>query len=173
MAKKIIILSVLIALLGIGGILFFINLSQTTDVSMIDCDTSPEEQLRIINNLDGIWQDLEKGISVRPILGSTGNPWQLPSHYQFIGNNRLLIAFEDGHIVVMALVEYDCQEESFSLLTDGLNQPDGFPFSNEDSWREIIETYGAKEYDVVNYFKLGDPEGHYIIYRKEENIFIR
>ena len=109
-------------------------------------------------------------------MGSTDNPWQLPYFHQFIGNNRLLIAFEDGHIVVMALIEYDCQKEDFSLITDDLNQPDGFPFPDEDSWRKIIKTYGAEEFDIINYTKLGDPEGHFIVYTMyitEENIFIR
>jgi len=144
------------------------------------CDADKISRLKIINEFEKQWGEFEQKISVRPVLGAGGQPWQIPTHYQFIGNDRKLIAFEDGHIIIMAIIEYSCINgliEDFSLVQDGINQPDGFPFIDKADWNEIIKNYGDKEHPIYTYVKSIVIEGDLIEFDEwtetEQNIFVK
>lgn len=138
------------------------------------CDLDKASRIEIINEFEKQWNEFEKDILIRPVLGST--TWQSPDYYQFIGKNRVLIAFEDGHIIIMAIIEYNCVE-GFSLIEDGINQPHGFPFDNSFDWKEVINNYGDEEYPTYTYVKSMIIEGDFIEFDEwtevEEDIFVR
>lgn len=140
------------------------------------CDADEVGRIEIINQFEDGWGEFEQKITTRPVLGS--NSWQSPDYYQFIGSDRMLIAFEDGHIIIMAVVEYNCIDgliESFSLVEDGINQPDGFPFTSKTGWGEVINQYGGQD-EARTYAKQIIRAGDLIEFdewTKVKNVFIR
>ncbi len=97
---------------------------------------------QIIVGLENVWNDFEKDIPSRPVLGAEA--WLSPYHFQFIGNDRALIAFEDGHIVVASLVEFECEEDDVEEFSVVDNVSVEFPFT-EESWNDLISQYGNTE----------------------------
>ncbi len=110
---------------------------------VISCDESNTSRLGVLRALENNWSALEKDIPQRPSGGSSGSPWHKPYHAQFIGNDALLIAFEDGHSVVVAVVGFDCvggrAQGDFRVL-DTTSVYD-FPME-EDKWSELRVGFG-------------------------------
>lgn len=107
--------------------------------------TTQSAEVGVINNFIAQWNVLQKSIPISPVLGST--TWQV-DHFQFIGNNRLLIAFEDGHIMSAAVFGYDTNN-NFNYIN---TFKDDYPFTFV-KWQEIVKTYGSEQYTVATYVK--------------------
>ncbi|MEX0918454.1 MAG: hypothetical protein WDZ85_00575 [Candidatus Paceibacterota bacterium] len=108
------------------------------------CRLSPAE---LSAELAGQWNLWQADFIVHPVLGAT--VWQPPYHTQFIGHHRLLVAFEDGHIVLAALLEVDCHNyaANFTLVDDLIFD---FPLTQAE-WNDLIKNYGDPTEAVRNY----------------------
>lgn len=58
----------------------------------------------VVSNLVSNWQTFEKTIPDRPVLGATD--WNYPSIIQIISSDKLLVEYDDGHIVKYSVVSY-------------------------------------------------------------------
>ena len=133
-------------------------------------------RIRIINRFSNNWLEFQRNISQRPILGSTGGPWNHPREYQFIGNSRMFIAFDDGHIGLASVIQYNCDKGStggFTLLdTFAYND---YPF-NETRWNDLFSQYGDTSLPIHSYTRSIFRGGQSIQYDNwtevPENIFI-
>lgn len=56
----------------------------------------------IVSSLVGNWKTFEKTIPERPVLGATS--WNYPSIVQVISDDKLLIEYDDGHIVKYSVI---------------------------------------------------------------------
>lgn len=163
----------------ITGAMFSQELIADRVAGVCDADSS-EGRLNILHALDDNWEYLEAGISARPVQGSTGGSWTAPRHAQFIGNERMLIAFEDGHIMLMAVVEYNCENgvvADVSVVADDIGLPDGFPFANVGLWMSMVEIYGDENYEVSTYAKEAVISGEFVQFDDwreiGDNVFVR
>jgi hypothetical protein len=107
--------------------------------------TTQSTEVEVINNFLAQWNVLQKSIPISPVLGST--TWQV-DYLQFIGNNKLLIAFEDGHIMSAAVFGYGA-DNNFNYIN---TFKDDYPFTSA-KWQEIVKTYGSEQYEVATYVK--------------------
>src|SRR3989338_2418895 len=99
----------------------------------------------VINNFIAQWSKLQQSIPMQPVLGSTS--WNVDD-LQFIGDNTILVAFEDGHIMGVAVYQYD-SVHTFTYLA---LYKDEYPFS-QDSWQQVVTQYGNADYQVATYTK--------------------
>ncbi len=161
----------IILIMGTAG--YFLFSERTTIVTSKSCDADNAARLNIITAFTKDWPEFEKTIKERPALGST--VWGIPYNFQFIGNNRMLISFEDGHVTLASVIQYKCKDENpqgFSIaetLTD-------YPFS-EAVWNDIHNQYGDdKSFGVYSYtksiFRNGAPVQYDTWTEVPENIFI-
>ncbi len=129
------------------------DIKDDKDIKIVDnCDFIDGNHLFVINALEESWLDFGKKISEKTSFASEKESWNLPENYQFIGNDRFLISFEDNGSSKMALVEYFCSGNSikeFSLLKESPNNQEGF--SNDD-WLAFIKLYGENKDTVKNYY---------------------
>jgi len=144
-------------------------------LSQTECDTDNNARIRIINKFSNNWLEFQRNISQRPILGSTGQPWGAPNDYQFIGNNRMFIAFDDGHIALASVIQYNCDKGStrwFTLLDTFAND---YPFS-ETRWSDLFNQYGDTNRLIHSYTRSIFKGGQLIQYDNwtevPENVFI-
>ncbi len=87
---------------------------QPTSTSRYPTSSLPSTEQAVIQQLQAQWQSTSNSIPFSPTLGSTA--WGLDA-VQFIGNSRILIQFEDGHVAHAALLEYaDHRFKSDSLF---------------------------------------------------------
>lgn len=161
------------------GMMFSQQLMADKVAGSCDAD-SAEGRLNILHALDNDWEYLEEGISARPVQGSTGGSWTTPRHAQFIGNERMLIAFEDGHVMLMAVVEFGCENgevTDVSIVADDIGLPDGFPFANIGLWMSMVEIYGDENYEVSTHAKEAVINGEFVQFDDwreiGENVFVR
>ncbi len=105
------------------------------------CDHNNAARLRVLRALEDNWSDLEQDIPARPAGGSVA--WHKPYHAQFIGNDAMMIAFEDGHAVVVSVVGFTCedgevQDDFFVIDEESVHD---FPMS-EDEWSGLRVNFG-------------------------------
>jgi len=169
--RKFITIASVILLLIIVGIGKYILAPKQESMS---CDGDVNSRLNIITAFTNAWKDFESKIPYRPILGST--VWGVPYDYQFLGNNRMLIAFEDGHIALASVIQYQCGEngvEKFSSIETFTKE---YPFSDA-AWNRLYERYGDKNFGVHSYTKSTFKDGELIQHSNwievPENIFVR
>src|SRR3989338_7393140 len=85
---------VIVGLLIIAAGLFYaVNFNKVT----------PSEEA-VISSLVGNWKAFEKTIPDRPVLGAT--TWNYPGIIQIISSDKLLIEYDDGHIVRYSVISY-------------------------------------------------------------------
>ena len=143
-------------------------------VGMGPCDGSDASRLQIVQSLENSWEEIEADIPVRPSLGST--VWQPPYHAQFIGNNSMMIAFEDGHAVVAAVLGFECQDDGTVTDFNVLDTEEEFPF-NEERWSSLRRSFGDEARSPDTYSSISVYVGGQMIetdeWRQiEPNIFI-
>ncbi|MFP4539951.1 MAG: DUF3221 domain-containing protein [Candidatus Paceibacterota bacterium] len=116
------------------------------------CDDDNSARMEVIESLENVWGDLEPNIPERPELGSS--KWHTPYHVQFIGDDSVMIAFEDGHSVSASVVDYECGESGatgFQIAeTDTLYD---FPLE-EDVWSDLRGEYGDESRTPNNYTSI-------------------
>lgn len=174
---------IIIAILAVGGIAYYIGKSGSplptgsTDTTTAQvCDKDTTARIGIINSFSADWKSFQTNIADRPVLGSTGQAWGTPNNYQFIGNNTMLIAFEDGHVSLSAAVRFDCADDiakNFTLI-DGSVQD--FPFLDQTAWTTARVTYGDPSRSVNTYtmslFKGGQMVNYTTWTEIPENTFV-
>lgn len=121
------------------------TVTPTTSGGQVLCDLTESDRIGVINSIDRAWPEFEKSITSRPVLGST--VWGAPNNYQFLGNNRVLISFEDGHVVLASVIEYDCAAKD---IADFHIMKDDFPFS-QSQWQSLSDEYGDATYTIHTY----------------------
>ncbi len=120
------------------------------DAVSFTCDDTNKARLEVIEKLKKNWSDLEQDISQRPSLGS--EVWSKPYHVQFIGNDHIMIAFEDGHVILTAVFEFKCREEG---LVEDFVFVDNYDFPlEEQAWNDLREEFGNLERDINTYTSI-------------------
>lgn len=132
---------------------------QPTSTSRYPTSSLPSTEQAIIQQLQAQWQSISNSVPFSPTLGSTA--WGLDA-VQFIGNSRILMQFEDGHVVHAALLEY--ADHRFKLIRS-FPEPD---FSYSD-WEQVVKRYGDLNYAISNY-RWNSHSRSYT--RVSENVFI-
>ncbi len=137
-------------------------------------DNTKEARIALIKNFKSGWTEFEEKIRAQgktPVLGSTR--WDSPNYYQFIGNKRMLIGYEDGHVALASVVEYKCGEggADFKLL-ETVDSPLSAP-----QWVKIHDKYGDENYPAHSYLTQEFKNGGMVYYpdwtEVQGNIFIR
>lgn len=131
------------------GLVFEIEEPDDPVVTMT-CHESNDIRMGVIESLEDSWAELEPEIPERPSLGST--EWFTPYHVQFLGNDALMIAFEDGHSELVSVIGFDCfdgeVEGDFSVLdTESVYD---FPLEG-DVWNQLRARYGDFRYSPTTY----------------------
>jgi hypothetical protein len=129
-------------------------------------------QVELIKKLENNFAKFQEQIPIRPVLGT--DKWIGPILVQYISNNRMLISFEDGHVIGIAIVEYVPMSRSFLLikmLTDSEYQ------YSQINWESIVSKYGQPGFRPINYAKSMSRAGETIAYpdwtKISENIFVK
>jgi len=98
----------------------------------------------IITSLKSNWQSIQTLIPFRP--GHPGTTaWLSPHSVQFIGENNLLVGFEDGYNPGIAVLNFDGSK--FKILETFKNQGN---FTLLD-WQNLVKKYGDLSYSVSTY----------------------
>lgn len=131
------------------GLVFEIEEPDEPAVTMT-CHESNDIRMGVIESLEDNWAELEPKIPERPSLGST--EWFTPYHVQFLGNDVLMIAFEDGHSELVSIIGFDCfdgkVEGDFSVLdTESVYD---FPLE-ESAWSQLRTHHGDFRYSPATY----------------------
>ncbi len=132
---------------------------QPKSTSRYPTSSRPSTEQAVIQQLKAQWQSISKSVPFSPILGSTA--WWLDA-VQFIGNSRILIQFEDGHVVHGALLAY--ADNRFKVIRS-FPEPD---FSYSD-WEQVVKRYGDLNYAISTYSWNSDSRSYT---RVSENVFI-
>lgn len=124
---------------------------ESDDNDPVSCDWNNSSRMNVINTLEDNWSDIEVNIPERPSAGSTS--WYTPYHVQFIGNETIMAAFEDGHSVMTAVIQFECENgeltEEFSILDSVAN----FPLE-EETWSDLYRSYGTRSHSVNTYTSI-------------------
>jgi hypothetical protein len=113
----------------------------------------------IVQQLRSQWQSISQTVPFPFTLG--GTTWTLDA-IQFIGNSRLLVQFEDGHVAHAAVLEV--ADHRISLVQAFL-EPD-FPYPD---WVQLVKRYGNSNYPISTYSWEGDSES---FKRASEQVFV-
>lgn len=153
---KNIILLVLVVVI-VGGVYYYFN-SQTEEgalLSEIDTETNMVmnrpcsiSDISVLYQIESLWSSIERDIEMRPVLGAT--TWTKPYHAQFIGNDNVLVAFEDGHVVATAVVNTDCSDAEMRSISVLAGSERDFPLSQTE-WADLIAEYGERQEMVKTY----------------------
>ena len=119
----------------------------------VTCDDTDGARLEVIRALEDSWFEIEPLIPERPVLGAES--WSRPYHVQFIGSDVIMIAFEDGHVIMTALLEFECEGGrlggEFFLVDDGPIYE--FPLA-ESVWRELRRDFGDPDRSINTYTNI-------------------
>ncbi|GEM_PF-4397176 len=165
------IIILIIIILGTAG--YFLFSERTTIIAPEGCDADNAARLEIINSLTKNWPEFERTIKERPILGST--TWGVPYSFQFIGNKRTLTSFEDGHVALASVIQYECKDGNAGAFSVLETFTDNYPFSEAEG-NDVYNRYGDKNIDIHSYtqsiFRNGAPVQYDTWTEVPENIFI-
>ncbi len=101
--------------------------------------TSSLSEMEVIGALLEGWPSLYKDLKVVP----ANSAWYIYSA-QFIGNNRLLVYFEDGHVAYLAVLGY--ANNNFTVVKV---MPETMLSMSE--WQNIVSAYGDPRGPISNY----------------------
>jgi len=114
---------------------------QPGSISEYPTSSLPSKEQAVIQQLQAQWQSISNSIPFPLTLVSTA--WGLDA-VQFIGNSRILLQFEDGHVVHTLILEY--ADHRFKVIRF-FPEPD---FSYSD-WEQVVKRYGDSRYAISNY----------------------
>ena len=141
--------------------------TQTTTTTT-SSDTFPENE--ILASLKTNWTATQTLISFRPSHPGT-TAWLSPDSVQFIGENNLLVRFEDGYNPGIAVLNF--QGNTFKVLETFKNQAE-FTLS---AWQNLVTKYGASLYPVSTYTTSLVRNGQIVSYveltKVSENVFVK
>lgn len=159
--KKISIIFIFLIILGV--VIFLTFLFQEGILTMTDqsyCEAYDNARVETINKIVANWDNIEGMRSNYPDLGVSGGNNATPGRYQFIGNNKVAIAFanHNGEVApLFSIVKFDCEgkeAENFVFLEKETRR---FPLE-ESEWETMISENGDKSRKVNNYAKLKEVE---------------
>ena len=172
MNKKVYV-SVVVLVLAIAGMWYLVKQPVK--------ETGPREQENIVNNnsnseqsiitsLKANWQSIQANIPFRPTHPGT-IAWGGLYTVQFIGENVLIVSFEDGYNPGIAVLNF--KDGKFNILETFKNQAD-FEFSD---WENLVKKYGESSYPISTY-TLSVLRGKEIVSfqtltKVPENVFLR
>lgn len=126
-----------------GGVLYYAvqhSLNSLSSQGEKPQESSSTEQIAI-QQLEAQWESISHSVPFPFTLGARA--WALDS-IQFIGNSRILIQFEDGHVVHTAILQYIA---SRFMVMRFFPQMD---FSSPD-WQQLVKDYGDSAYAISTY----------------------
>lgn len=136
----------IIVLLLVGGIVYVYKNEKAEAPIVVDTDIQNDviSEPEILASLKTNWQTIQTSISFRPTHPGT-TAWLSPYSVQFIGNNNLLVSFEDGYSVGMAVLNFT--NGQFKILETFKNQGE-FPLVD---WLNLVKKHGVASYSVNTY----------------------
>ncbi|MDP2703835.1 MAG: hypothetical protein Q8P01_01275 [bacterium] len=146
--KKTIVILIVITLIGIG-VYLWTNQGDNQIPSPTpgqDESSNAPTRIEVLDTLVDNWTNIQKEVSGTPVLGST--KWSVPNDAQFISANRVFIGFDDGHVTLGAIFEYD-NALNFTYVAETRD----YPFGSETKWKEFIAQYSDTNYQVETYAK--------------------
>ena len=123
-----------LVLVGIGG--YFVLSKDSLKESRFETE--------VIKSLQTDWQMVQASIPFRPSHPGT-TAWIGPYSVQFIGNNNLLVYFEDGYNPGIAVLNFD--DGKFKILETFKNQGD----FTVPEWQNLVKKYGDPSSPVSTY----------------------
>ncbi len=138
-------LGIIILLLVGGGVYIYKNKKVEAPV-VVDTDIQNNviTEAEILVSLKNDWQTIQTSISFRPNHPGT-TAWLSPYSVQFIGNNNLLVSFEDGYSVGMAVLNFT--NSQFKIL-ETFKDKGEFTLIE---WQNLVKKYGDASYSVNTY----------------------
>ncbi len=122
-------------------------------VETLSCHESNDIRMGVIQSLENNWAELELEIPERPSLGAT--EWFTPYHVQFLGNDALMIAFEDGHSEKVSVVGFDCFDGEVEGSFRVLDTESVYDFAlDEELWTQLRARFGDFRYSPTNYSSI-------------------
>jgi len=139
-------LLVIIAVLVIGGGVYIYKNKKTESPVVVDIETQQSNQT-IINELVADWKKI--GPNILPGFPAVSQAFYgYPDIIQFIGNNRVVISYQDDFNPLFAVLSYDANKKQFSYL-DGLRSS---PFKvSETLWNTWKNKYGDVSFTPQTY----------------------
>ena len=136
---------VLVVLLGILGYFGFIKKSNPFGKEQVSSPLSVDSsESEIISSLKSNWQNIEVNIPFRP--GHPGTVvWGSPGGIQFIGNDSVIVNFEDGYNPGIAVLRID--QDRFKILETFKDKGN---FTTEE-WIDLVKKYGDISKQVSTY----------------------
>jgi hypothetical protein len=125
---------------------------------------------RLIQEIEGKWATLGAPLTTSLGFSPANGQWFLDAA-QAIGRDNLLVQFEDGHSVHVAVVHYE--NNSFRVLKTYPNQGSFAP----STWNQILGEYGSSGYPVVTFSRNSIQNGQIVSYpaltQVPENVFVK
>lgn len=124
---------------------YYISKDKKTELPLTEIISESEKS--ILLTLKYNWQTLQEAFSFKPGHPGTKD-WLEPYAVQFIGNNNILINFEDGYASNIALLTLSFNEEPpFKTLKTWENKG----LFTEEEWQQIVNAYGDTSYPLSTY----------------------
>lgn len=139
-------LLVIIVVLVVGGGVYIYENKKTEAPVVVDTETQQSNQT-ILNELVTDWKKI--GPSILPGFPAVSQAFYgYPDIIQFIGNNRIVISYQDDFNPLFAVLSYDTNQKQFSYL-DGLRSS---PFKvSETLWNTWRNKYGDVSFAPQTY----------------------
>src|SRR3989344_4454648 len=165
------VLIVIIALLVIGGGVYVYKNKKTeaplnTGTPQTNNQTpSVATNQTILNSLITDWKKI--GPSILPGFPAVNQAFYgYPNIIQFIGNNRIVISYQDDFNPLFAVLSYDTNQKQFSYL-DGLRSS---PFKvSETLWNTWRKKYGDVSFTPQTYQFSSTGTGHVLAFEQAVN----
>ena len=170
---------VVIIIMLVIAIMYFAFLKKTDSVEPIDDRPASTNEISseatILAMLESDWQSVQAPFPFRPTyddqVENVSAIWHSPSGVQFIGNNNILVTFEDDNNANVAVFYFN--NNKFNLSELFRNQGD-FELSD---WQNLVEKYGDPSYTAITYTKgiIRDAQivSFPVLTEVTENIFVK
>lgn len=136
----------IIVLLLVGGIVYVYKNEKAEAPVVVDTNIENNviSEPEILVSLKTNWQTIQAFISFRPNHPGT-TAWLSPYSVQFIGNNNLLVNFEDGYNPGIAVLNFT--DNQFKILETFKDKGE---FTLVE-WQNLVKKYGDASYPVSTY----------------------
>ena len=171
---NIVLVIVIVLLVGAVGYFAFIKKSEPVSETNNTASTQTDAESEVLAKLKIDWQSAQTLIPFRPSYHNQAEDakgvWRSPNAAQFIGENNILVRFEDDNNTHVAVFGFG--DNGFSLLEIFKNQGE-FTLSG---WQNLVSKHGDASYSVSTYttglVKDGQIVGFPELTKVSENIFV-
>lgn len=127
--KRFIVLIIILAIVVVGYVVF--------------SGKSSASEIETISDIDANWSSIESTIDVRP--GHPGTTvWPKPIYYRFLGDEKVLVGFEDGYNPAAAILEVNAPHTVLASFAVNISYAG-------DSWQEWKQQNPNLNYEGETY----------------------